>query len=169
MKCSSEGQVFAGFQSGNQSFENNNSVTDLENVEEKMLNDEIKRSKDTVMLKGHKAPVVKAKEVFTTVDNKKEGGRTTANAGCGDLRDKEGRILLCPQKSSNVQLAEYEESQVDRPEERERFGATILTAREKKIAATTSVNYKKVDWKRYDGGVGDGECPSPSGSAVQRR
>ncbi|KAJ1185963.1 hypothetical protein NDU88_002748 [Pleurodeles waltl] len=160
-KCSSELQVYASFQSENQLFENYNSVTDFENVESKILNDEIKRSKDTVILMRPKAPVVKVKEVFTTVDSKKDierwvwlshdedllkrigrklGVRPKAPASCGDLRDNKRKILLCTQQSSNVQPAGYQASEVDRPEERERFGATILTAREKTIAATTSVN-----------------------------
>ncbi|KAJ1135036.1 hypothetical protein NDU88_001482 [Pleurodeles waltl] len=93
------------------------------------------------------------------------GNRTTVLAGCGGLQDNEGRMLLCAQKDSKVQPAGYQASHVDRLEEKKRFGATIPTTQERKTSAMTSVIHKKVDWKCYDGSVGDGECPSVS--AVQ--
>ncbi|KAJ1174927.1 hypothetical protein NDU88_000218 [Pleurodeles waltl] len=74
-------------------------------------------------------------------------------------------MLLSSKKGSEVRPAVYQACQVNQPEERERFGATILNLREKNTTAAMISIHENVDWKYYDGGIRDGECPSVS--AVQ--
>ncbi|KAJ1208114.1 hypothetical protein NDU88_003503 [Pleurodeles waltl] len=63
-------------------------------------------------------------------------------------------------RCSGDQPAKFGATWENRQEVRERFRATIPTAGEQQ--STSEVQKKNVDWKNFDGGVGDGEHPGTS-------
>ncbi|KAJ1160837.1 hypothetical protein NDU88_001330 [Pleurodeles waltl] len=73
-------------------------------------------------------------------------------------------MLHDERRCSGDQPATFGATWVNRQEVKERFRATVLTSRDQQ-ALSPAVQQKNIDWKNFDGGVGDGERPGVSFAA----